>query len=207
METTKPTDLEHKITEAARELFIENGYAETSMSDIAAHVGINRPTLHYYFRTKDRLFNAVFGSIIERLAPQVQDIVRQRGVSVSKRSEMVIDTYYRMFKANPSLPMFMLREMKRDYTFVFNIARSMHFDAYFDNIRAEIQAQMDEGLIKQVPMRFVFLTFYSILAMPFAMKPVCENIMLYESETFDDMLNKWKKQMSTTISKMLDMES
>ena len=41
--TNNNEDLEKKIIEAAKELFIENGFAETSMSDIAAKVGINRP--------------------------------------------------------------------------------------------------------------------------------------------------------------------
>lgn len=53
--TNNNEDLEKKIIEAAKELFIENGFAETSMSDIAAKVGINRPALHYYFRTKDKM--------------------------------------------------------------------------------------------------------------------------------------------------------
>ena len=62
--TNNNEDVEKKIVEAAKELFIENGFAETSMSDIAAKVGINRPVLHYYFRTKDKMFQAVFGNII-----------------------------------------------------------------------------------------------------------------------------------------------
>ena len=51
MATTEYNDLERQIIETAQQLFIEKGFAGTSMSDIAATVGINRPTLHYYFRT------------------------------------------------------------------------------------------------------------------------------------------------------------
>ena len=65
MATTEHSDLEQQIIKTAQQLFIEKGFVETSMSDIAATVGINRPTLHYYFRTKDKMFKAVFGSIIE----------------------------------------------------------------------------------------------------------------------------------------------
>ena len=62
MATTEHSDLEQQIIKTAQQLFIEKGFVETSMSDIAATVGINRPTLHYYFRTKDKMFKAVFGS-------------------------------------------------------------------------------------------------------------------------------------------------
>mgnify|MGYP000024325752 FL=1 len=71
--TNNNEDLEKKIIEAAKELFIENGFAETSMSDIAAKVGINRPALHYYFRTKDKMFQAVFGNIILSFIPKIHD--------------------------------------------------------------------------------------------------------------------------------------
>ncbi len=56
MGATENNELEYQIIETAKQLFIEKGFVETSMSDIAAKVGINRPTLHYYFRTKDRMF-------------------------------------------------------------------------------------------------------------------------------------------------------
>ncbi|MCD8079789.1 MAG: TetR/AcrR family transcriptional regulator [Bacteroides sp.] len=45
---------EEKIIEVARRLFVENGYQKTHMSAIAAAAGINRPTLHYYYRTKEK---------------------------------------------------------------------------------------------------------------------------------------------------------
>ena len=41
--TNNNEDLEKKIIEAAKELFIENGFAETSMSDIAAGTSLLFP--------------------------------------------------------------------------------------------------------------------------------------------------------------------
>ena len=52
----KTTTMEQKIIQAARETFLKKGYKETNMSDIAAAVGLTRPAMHYYFRTKERLF-------------------------------------------------------------------------------------------------------------------------------------------------------
>ena len=49
-------NIEQNVIACAHRLFIEKGYVNTSMSDIAAAVGITRPALHYYFRTKERLF-------------------------------------------------------------------------------------------------------------------------------------------------------
>ena len=73
---SEPADcIEARIVEAARALFIEKGYADASMSDIAAAAGIKRSTLHYYFRTKDRLFQAIFADIVREIFPRIQVIL------------------------------------------------------------------------------------------------------------------------------------
>lgn len=201
--TAKTTDLELRIIEAAKQVFVEKGYAETNMSDIAACAGINRPTLHYYFRTKDRMFQAVFSSIVERLVPQVQDIVRRRDLAVKERTEQVVDAYYNVFRLHPDLPMFIMRETKRDFDFVLKTVEELQFQSYFESIRREIQQQMDEGLIAKLPMRHLFLTFYSLLTFPFNLKAPCERVLLNEGETFDDLLDKWKTQIGEHIAHML----
>ena len=66
---------ESRIIDAAKSLFIEKGYAETSMSDIAARAEINRPALHYYFRTKDKMFHAVIGDIVSAIVPRVYELL------------------------------------------------------------------------------------------------------------------------------------
>ena len=106
--------MENKIIDTARIVFIEKGYAETSMSEIAARVGINRPALHYYFRTKDKMFQAVFGSIVSSVIPKVFEALTHREKSIAQRVGGIIDAYYTLFLENPRLPMFMLRELNRD---------------------------------------------------------------------------------------------
>ena len=76
-ESVNNENLETKIIEVAKQQFIENGFAETSMSDIAAKVGINRPGLHYNFRTKERMIQAVFGEIVLFLLSKLLYIVLQ----------------------------------------------------------------------------------------------------------------------------------
>jgi AcrR family transcriptional regulator len=48
-----------RIVGSARELFLENGYASTSIGDIATAAGVARPTVLTVFGTKARLLRAV----------------------------------------------------------------------------------------------------------------------------------------------------
>ena len=192
------------MQEATR-LFTERGYIATSMADIAAEVGINRTGLHYYYRTKDRMFQAVFGSVVKQLIPQIHEIILEVNSPVEERVSRVIDVYYGLFKANPSLPMFMLREMQRDFDNLLNAIYRMHLERYCTAISLGLQREMDSGHIRKVPIRFLFMTFYSLLTMPFITKNLCQYVWLEVGEAFTDMVAKWKPYVVEQIRALLEI--
>lgn len=196
--------LEARIVDAARQLFIERGFVGTSMSDIASRAGINRPTLHYYFRTKERMFDAVFGGIVGTLVPRVKDIVLQPDRPIGERVASVVDAYYDVFGANPGLPMFIVREMHRDFDGVVRTIMEMRLGQYIESVRQGLQGEMDSGRLRQVPMRYLFLTFYSMLTMPFVAGNLCRTVLLYDGETFADLLAGWKPYIVDAMERLLD---
>ena len=60
MEAKDMNEMEPRIIEAAKRVFVRKGYEAATMSDVAAEVGIGRTALHYYYRTKEILFDAIF---------------------------------------------------------------------------------------------------------------------------------------------------
>lgn len=196
--------LEARIVDAARQLFIERGFVGTSMSDIASRAGINRPTLHYYFRTKERMFDAVFGGIVGTLVPRVKDIVLQPDRPIGERVASVVDAYYDVFGANPGLPMFIVREMHRDFDGVVRTIMELRLGQYIESVRQGLLGEMDSGRLRQVPMRYLFLTFYSMLTMPFVAGNLCRTVLLDEGETFADLLAGWKPYIVDAMERLLD---
>lgn len=196
--------LEARIVDAARKLFIERGFVGTSMSDIASRAGINRPTLHYYFRTKERMFDAVFGGIVGTLVPRVKDIVLQPDRPIGERVASVVDAYYDVFGANPGLPMFIVREMHRDFDGVVRTIMELRLGQYIESVRQGLQGEMDSGRLRQVPMRYLFLTFYSMLTMPFVAGNLCRTVLLDDGETFADLLAGWKPYIVDAMERLLD---
>lgn len=192
MSDEKCSNLEERIIEVAKSLFMEKGYSDTSMSEIAEKVGINRPGLHYYFRTKDKMFNAVFGMIVMSVAPKFQNIILQKDLPIATRVEKVIDVYYQMLQKNPYLPLFILREMNRDINFLFNAFRSLDVANFFEGLKTSLQEEMANGKLKQVPLRIVFFTFYSALIFPFISRNLISLEILNENETFEELLVEWK---------------
>lgn len=194
---------EQKIIKAAKSLFIEKGFAETSMSDIAAKVGINRPGLHYYFRTKDKMFEAVFGDIVSSIVPKVFDILVRQDQSISSRIEEIVNAYYSLFRANPRLPMFIIREMNRDSAFLIKTAARLNVPEKLSVVVNSLQEEMDSGKLKQVPLRFLFYNLYGLLMMPFLTQDMANAIFLEENETFEEMSDKWKPCIISQLNALL----
>ena len=70
-----------ELLEAARSLFAQNGFAEVSMDQIAAHVGVSRGPLYHYFTDKRDLFRAVYEETEADLARNVISSVRAHSVA------------------------------------------------------------------------------------------------------------------------------
>ena len=56
----KEENMEYKILKAAEKLFLEQGFIRTKMAQIAEEAGCNQALVHYYYRTKELLFEKIY---------------------------------------------------------------------------------------------------------------------------------------------------
>ena len=66
-----------EIFDASVHLFVEKGFAETSMREIAAAAGIGKATLYDYFKTKDDILLSFFEREVRALADRAEVIACQ----------------------------------------------------------------------------------------------------------------------------------
>lgn len=202
----KPTDnnnMERHIVEVARQVFIEKGFVEASMSDIALRAGINRPVLHYYFRTKDRMFEAVFADIVCSFLPTIHQIVLQ-DKPVAVRVAEIVEIYFDVMQHTPLLPVFAVREVQRDAAHLYRTILKMETGQYIRQIKEVLQAEIACGRIRQIPIEFVFYTFYGLLFAPFLSRPLTDLVFGTSAEGFPDLLAKWKEQVINQIVLLLE---
>lgn len=195
-------ELEQQIIEVAKQLFTEKGFVETNMCEIAARVGINRPTLHYYFRTKERMFQAVFSSIVMSLMPKVQEIARLR-LPFLESAGMVLDEYVTLFTQHPDIPQFICREAQRDIEHLIAAAREAQYDTILQCIRDALLVDMEAGRLRKVPMHTIFLTFYSLLAFPLLSKNIIIQLFLKDESEFPALMQEWKEYIMFHLRNLL----
>lgn len=189
------SQVEKEILEAAKLVFQEKGYRNTQMGDIAKLVGINRSNLHYYFRTKERLFQEVFSPIVELLVPKVCNII-DKDVPIYEKISKIIDEYILIFKENPYLPRFIVEESHRDLPHLLNAMRSLGLESFLDGIEKMLRTEIERGQLKQKSVSIFCTSFYTMITYPFVSKDIIYPLILNkDAEAFDSYLKEWKQIM------------
>lgn len=77
---------QHQILEVARSLFTERGFANVSMRDICREAGVTAPTVYYYFKNKEALWDAVVRETIT-MTDFTQRLKLESGKAVGPRPD------------------------------------------------------------------------------------------------------------------------
>ena len=195
-------NLEDRIVDVAKDVFLENGFEMTSMSDIAAKVGINRPTLHYYFRTKERMFRAVLAPIFETFMPKVQTILAG-DIPFIERLEKILDEYLIIFSENPFLPRFVLSEIQRNPDNLILMIHRFGIERMLQQLSEILDKEMDTGKIKRIPHIIISCTFYSQLTFPFLTRNMLMKVFSDDTARYKVFLEEWKQNILSQMRYLL----
>ena len=176
---TKKDNTEEKILEAAKTVFVSKGMEGARMQEIADEAGINKALLHYYFRSKERLFEAIFSEIIKFAFPKITRIAQSDEPFINKL-EQVVDAYIDLLIKHPFIPGFIMKELNRDPSGLFKLVAKFGLNpqVIFD----QIQLAMDRGEIIQMQPRHLAANVISMCIFPFAARPMVSFILFNDDQ-------------------------
>lgn len=146
MENSK--NIEKRILWVAERLFLEKGFSGTSTTEIAKTVGCNQALIHYYFRTKEKLFWDVFAPKVEQFVEYL-DAPLDESIDFVERIRNVIEFYFGILELDERLAPFIVNELImnpgrwdvfRD-RYLRNESRSRAFKRFENMVDAEIAAE------------------------------------------------------------------
>ncbi len=103
-------DVRERLLDVATRLFVERGYAETGVREIARAAGATPGMIAYYFGDKIGLYEAMFDRVFERLFAEVQSLASNPPQNVDP-IEAFVALYVRTIARAPWIPQFILREV------------------------------------------------------------------------------------------------
>ena len=161
---------EEKIYEAARRIFILKGMDGARMQEIADEAGMNKALLHYYFRSKENLFKAVFKDIFSKFLSRTKENFRS-DISGKEKISALIDNYVDMIHANPYVPQFIINEINRDP----RMLKEMMFESGVEP-EALLNLFVDRSQHLNIDPRHIIVSILGMVIFPVAARPLIQMV-------------------------------
>lgn len=188
---------EKAILEAAERLFLERGYALTSTADIARAAGCTTALIHYYFRTKIKLFEHVFRKKIQHFVQGFM-FIEAPNLDFETRIGRVVETHFEFIRSNPRLPFLLITEFATNPAAVDSLKSevTIQVSTLIDMAQREIDGRVEKGEIRAVSAMDLLFTIASLNVMTFLAMPVLRHIEMFDEEQF---LEERKKEIAQTV--------
>lgn len=190
------TNTEQAILKAAEELFLEQGFEQTTTKQIAQRAGCNQALLHYYYRTKDNLFVQIFEEKAKFIATHFLDI-NSTAQTLEERISQMVELHFELFRKNPRLVPFLLKEVLSDPVRVAPILDKIkqYMVKIFAKIDEALHEEIEKGAARPVSTLNVILTLVSLDMAPFIIAPVLQRVLDLTDEQLDEQLDKRKPEV------------
>ncbi len=183
---------EEKIFEAATEVFIEKGMDGTRMQHIADRAGINKSLLHYYYRTKDRLFEAVFEKIADQMFMKFAPVFDEK-LSLEDKIRFFFREHIEFLKKNPRLPAFVLNEINRNPGRVRKLIKNIDIEKMWITLENQHLDELRKYKIDRKKLPQLMTSIASLSVFPFAARGIFEAIFEKTGTSFNDYLEERKE--------------
>jgi TetR/AcrR family transcriptional regulator len=168
---------EQAILEAAEKEFLDKGYTLTKTTEIAKIAGVNHAMLHYYFRTKENLFDKVFQKKVALLANSFMPKIEEELPFVEK-VEYIIKAHFDFLASNPKLPFFVLNEFltNKERLDKFPIIAGPAIKNILEKLNAEMKVAIKNKEICAVDPVHLLLDIVSLNVFAFLAHPIIERV-------------------------------
>ncbi|HEU4565894.1 MAG TPA: TetR/AcrR family transcriptional regulator [Gemmatimonadaceae bacterium] len=193
-------DTERRILEAARTVFIRRGTAGARMQEIAAEAGVNQALLHYYFRSKDRLAEAVFREVAGRLLPAITRLLGS-DAPLEEKVERFVHLYIDNVRQSPFLPGYLLAELHHHPERLSmlregaGVVPTQVVKALLDRLGAQLRERAAAGTMRPIaPEQFV-VNLLALTIFPFAARPILDAALGLGDEAFERFLDERRAEL------------
>lgn len=174
--TKHQNNKEQAILAAAKEEFFDKGYDGARTTSIARNAGVTHAMLHYYFKTKEQLFERIFQETIGMLVKGILEVFTQTEKPFKERMAEALDIHFEVIRQNPRLPLFMIREVAsrpERFAIIKNVI-SMFAGNLLITMQHDIDQAVSNGEISKIDATTLLLDMISLNVFPFIVKPVFE---------------------------------
>lgn len=175
----RKTDTETRILSAAEEEFLLKGLEGARTTAIAERAGVTHAMLHYYFRTKNMLFEKIISNKMREVGKIILSVFVTEERPLLERIRLGVERHLDFIIANPNLPRFVIQEIY-SHPERHRIMQSQ-ISAIAEDMLQNLQRSIDESAARNetdwVDARMLFIDVISLNMFTFISFPLIKPII------------------------------
>ncbi len=200
-------DTEQKILRAASEIFLEKGHDGARMQEIADKAGINKALLHYYFRSKQKLFRTIFKKELQTMLVSIFSLISPAD-NFKEFLNKFIPGYLENVSSRKNIMRFILWELDKSPKEVAEWFLEVFQDRGFPGnpILLRVEKAIKDGEIRPVDPTNFLLSLLGMCVFPFVAEPMLKHLIPGFSTDTPNFLKKRTEAIIDLIYSELDLE-
>lgn len=185
------TDVEHLIKDTAKKIFFKEGKLHATTQDIADAAGINRASIHYYYRSRKVLFDKVFAEAVDEFQYKLKIALGQQHLPFRELIENLVEVLLNMNMEHPFLELYLVVELNTNPLMerLLPVGASERRKMLQEHIAAEVAA----GTMKPIEPEHFIVNLMSLCSFPFMAKPIVMNALELSEEAYLNFTGERKR--------------
>ncbi len=191
---------ENQILNAARVVFIAKGFEGARMQEIANQAGINKALLHYYFRSKENLFEAVFSEVAANLFPAMRQLLEAE-LGIKEKITFFVKFYLKALHENPFIPAFVINTLNTNPEQFLKYIKQAGLNPLL--LQKQMEEEVDRGLIRRIKVEHLLVNIISMCLFPFLARPIVQSIFVMSDEEYQKYLDARETEIIDFVLKSI----
>ncbi len=196
---------EIRIKEAARKLFQEKGFNAVTTREIAESAGINSALLHYYYRSKEKLFRIIMSESLHEMFAFLSSIINNEETNLAEKIDLIVNGYIDVIQNNPNVALFVFNELHTNPQLLIkeiNIPQELVSHSYFFK---QVEEQIKKKSI-QIATVHIMLNTISLSIMPIIAAPMVAYLFNGKTDDVYQLLDERRKLIPVWVKAMLQLD-
>ncbi len=200
-------NMEERILQAAEEMFMKQGFAKTTTAQIAKEAGCNQALVHYYYRTKDNLFNKIFESKIGLVVSNLVSLNdSESNMSFEEKICKIVEIHFSFLTNNSRLVPFIVIEFASNpgrfkEIVESNLNRFRHM--FFNKIEEEMEREIKSGHIADITLAQLIQDIVSLNVAAFLTHDTFQQAFGLSDEAMSSHMEERKQEITKVIKARL----
>ena len=196
----KESKTKQTIKTAAKNLFFKKGNIHATTQDIADEAGVNRALIHYYFSSREQLFEVILNDAYQTITKRLHKAISS-DLSFEEKIENFVSCYIDEAIEFPFMESFIASEFNRFSEVHFSLISNATINSVMEGFFTELLLEMKKGTIPSMSPEQFLINITSMCSFPLITRPLIQRTFNMDDEAYLEFIKNRKVEILKMIFK------